>query len=199
MNFPKDTSIKPKADKIKYNRFHISHDHLIEDSVYLKDAIKMLIREIHLAKYTKRDKAPRRKTHETKRAEEDRSPDVGPIQVSLYVSRPEDFEVPKELSALFPWEKFPLAMVIIGGGLLRHLTIRSVKGRFDELIGANSNKNPTLNKFKGKSEPITFYLEEFPEGSPNSSIPLLIQAKMANFDVHRILVDQGSSVDIIYF
>ncbi|GAU46658.1 hypothetical protein TSUD_184460 [Trifolium subterraneum] len=39
--------------------------------------------------------------------------------------------------------------------------------------------------------------EEVPGGSPNFQIPLLVRAKMANFDLRRILVDQGSSCDIM--
>ncbi|GAU36139.1 hypothetical protein TSUD_316680 [Trifolium subterraneum] len=39
---------------------------------------------------------------------------------------------------------------------------------------------------------------ESPSRSPNFQIPLLVRAKMANFDVRRILVDQGSSCDIMY-
>ncbi|GAU46380.1 hypothetical protein TSUD_280790 [Trifolium subterraneum] len=37
-----------------------------------------------------------------------------------------------------------------------------------------------------------------PGGSANSQIPLLVKADMANFDVRRILVDSGSSCDIMY-
>ena len=55
-----------------------------------------------------------------------------------------------------------------------------------------------FEKVKGKSEPITFYLEELPGGAPNSRIPLLVRVRMANFDVHHILVDEGSSVDMMY-
>ena len=51
---------------------------------------------------------------------------------------------------------------------------------------------------KGRSEPITCYLEELPGGAPNVVIPLLIRAIMANFDVHRVLVDEGSFVDVMY-
>ncbi|MCI11753.1 hypothetical protein A2U01_0032855, partial [Trifolium medium] len=54
------------------------------------------------------------------------------------------------------------------------------------------------NPRKGPSVPLAFYPEELPGGSPNSQIPLLIRASMANFDVHRILVDEGSSCDIMY-
>ena len=64
-------------------------------------------------------------------------------------------------------------------------------------MDASFKKSATLDKFRGSSISIAFYREEFPGGAPNSSISLLIRARMANFDVKPILVDQGSSVDII--
>ena len=55
----------------------------------------------------------------------------------------------------------------------------------------------TFEKVRGRSELITFYLEELPGGALNSAIPLLIRAIMANFDVYRVFVDEGSSVDVM--
>ncbi|MCI64923.1 hypothetical protein A2U01_0086181, partial [Trifolium medium] len=46
--------------------------------------------------------------------------------------------------------------------------------------------------------PLSFYLEELPGGSANAQIPLLVRADVANFDVRRVLVDTGSSVDIMF-
>ena len=121
----------------------------------------------------------------------------------MSISRPEDFYVPEELdvplyfSTHSPWETFPSALVILGGGFNK-VTVGSVKRRFDQLISTSSNQSATLDKFRGSSAPISFYREELPGGAPNSSIPLLVRAQMANFDVCRILVDQGSSVDIMY-
>ncbi|MCI92296.1 hypothetical protein A2U01_0113592, partial [Trifolium medium] len=65
-----------------------------------------------------------------------------------------------------------------------------------EFIDASSNLNAALDKTKGGSLPLAFYREELPEGSENSQIPLLVRADMANFDVRRILIDPGSSIDI---
>ncbi|MCI82106.1 hypothetical protein A2U01_0103380, partial [Trifolium medium] len=73
----------------------------------------------------------------------------------------------------------------------------SVKRKFEELIGESSNMSATLEKAKCKSLPLAFYLEELPRGSANANIPLLIREDMANFEVHRVLVDPGSSVDIM--
>ncbi|MCI58957.1 hypothetical protein A2U01_0080212, partial [Trifolium medium] len=56
----------------------------------------------------------------------------------------------------------------------------------------------TLDKTKCKSLPLAFYLEELPGGSTNANIPLIIRADMANFEVRRVLVDPGSSIDIMY-
>ncbi|MCH95029.1 hypothetical protein A2U01_0016002 [Trifolium medium] len=58
--------------------------------------------------------------------------------------------------------------------------------------------NATLDKTKGSSQPLGFYLEELPGGSANSQIPLLVRVDMANFDVRRVLIDPGSSCDIMY-
>ena len=47
----------------------------------------------------------------------------------------------------------------------------------------------TLDKFRESSHPLELYGEELPGGAPNSTIPLLVRARMVNFDVWRILVD----------
>ncbi|MCI81716.1 hypothetical protein A2U01_0102990, partial [Trifolium medium] len=72
---------------------------------------------------------------------------------------PEDISA--EFSALSRWENFPQALVISGGGFNK-ITIRSVKRKFEELIGESSNMSAALDKAKCKSLPLAFYLEELP-------------------------------------
>ncbi|XP_058776612.1 uncharacterized protein LOC131650929 [Vicia villosa] len=194
---PKSNPTRLGTDKSKYCKYHKSHGHLTEECIHLKDAIETLIKEGRLSKYTKKGDPSRR--DDSRNSDEGNSPDGGPLQVALSVTRPEDF-IPSVgvTSALSTWEEFPTAMVISNGGDPGSLTISSVKRKFDELISASSDLGPTLQKFKGKSDPITSYLEELPGGAPNATIPLLIRARMAIFDVRRILVDEGSSVDIMY-
>ncbi|CAL5202632.1 unnamed protein product [Lathyrus oleraceus] len=203
VRFPKPSAPKPHTDKSKYCRFHRSHGHVTEDCVHLKDAIEILIQEGHLKQYTRKNEAPRHDEPEKKRPRENTPPDNSPYQVALCVSRPEDFCLPEPLpegkiTALSPWEDFPTTLVISGGGTNGESAALSVKRKFDELLLTAPEQKATLTKYRGKSNPISFFLEELPGGSPNSAIPLLIRAKMARFDVRRILVDEGSSVDIMY-
>ncbi|XP_058775571.1 uncharacterized protein LOC131649834 [Vicia villosa] len=194
---PRPNPTRPGTEKSKYCKYHKSHGHLTDECVHLKDAIETLIKEGRLSKYTKKGEPSRREG--PRNSDEDNSPDGRPLQVALSVTRPEDF-IPSVgvTSALSTWEGFSTAMVISNSGDPGSLTISSVKRKFDELISANSDLDPTLQKFKGKSDPITFYLEELPGGAPNATIPLLVRARMTNFDVRRILIDEGSSVDIMY-
>ncbi|MCI34677.1 hypothetical protein A2U01_0055897, partial [Trifolium medium] len=40
--------------------------------------------------------------------------------------------------------------------------------------------------------------DEYPGGIPNEIFPLIVIAAMAHHDVSRILIDQGSSCDVMY-
>ncbi|GAU41925.1 hypothetical protein TSUD_25660 [Trifolium subterraneum] len=168
----------------------------------LKDAIEILIRNGKLKDNVKRKENPRQ---EKKREDtlEDEPRASGEKNVALAVWRPEDFYVPKHLKDTYEhpilnkWENFAETMVISGGVFDKH-TVGSVKRKFEELITASSGMTVTLDKPKTSSQPLSFYLEELPGGSANSQIPLLVRDDMANFDVRRILVDSGSSCDIMY-
>ncbi|MCI41988.1 hypothetical protein A2U01_0063223, partial [Trifolium medium] len=86
------------------------------------------------------------------------------------------------------WENFPKALVISGGGFNKN-TIGSVKRKFEDLEKVCSVNPVTVSQVKKGSVPLAFYMEEVPGGSPNYQISLLVRARMANFDVHRIVVD----------
>ncbi|CAJ2674993.1 unnamed protein product [Trifolium pratense] len=150
-----------------------------------------------------RGNAPRAEAAETSNAEEAAPERSGHKPVALAISRPEDFFVPDYLDdtyvapTLNKWDALAQAMVISGGGFDKQ-TVGSIKRKFEELIDGSSNLSATLDKPKGQSKPLAFYMEELPGGTANSQIPLLIRVDMANMDVRRVLVDQGSSCDIMY-
>ncbi|PNX64135.1 hypothetical protein L195_g061969, partial [Trifolium pratense] len=76
---------------------------------------------------------------------------------------------------LSTWDYFQDSFVITGGRLDKH-SIGSIKRKFEELIDISSNMNATLDKAKGRSMPLSFYLEEMPGGTTNFQIPLLVRA-----------------------
>ncbi|GAU50103.1 hypothetical protein TSUD_374520 [Trifolium subterraneum] len=203
MQFEEETM----TDAIRYSRIEDNrpprdYGHLTEDCIQLKDAIESLIRNGKLKDYVKWKENPRQ---EKKREDtlEDEPKSSGEMKVAMAIWRPEYFYVPNYLKDTYEppilneWEKFPEAMVISGGVFDKH-TIGSVKREFEELITTSSGMVVTLGKPKTSSQPLSFYLEDLPEGSANSQIPLLVRAEMTNFDVQRILVDSGSSCDIMY-
>ncbi|XP_058764885.1 uncharacterized protein LOC131638342 [Vicia villosa] len=200
VRFPKSLPVLPNVDKSKFCRFHKGHGHNTEDCIHLKDAIEILIREGHLKQYAKKQEAAREAKPVT---EEEPAEDTPAMQVAMSITRPEDFYLPDWANAATTysshntWERFPSAMVISGGGFSK-LTVGSVKRKFDELISASANIASTSDQAKGSPSSISFYKEELFGGAPNATIPLLIRARMTNFNVRRILVDQGSSVDIMY-
>ncbi|XP_058784255.1 uncharacterized protein LOC131659027 [Vicia villosa] len=200
VRFPKSLPARPNMDKSKFCRFHKGHGHNTEDCIHLKDAIEILIREGHLKQYAKKQEAAKEAKPVT---EEKPAEDTPAMQVAMSVTRPEDFYLPDwanastAYSSHSTWERFPSAMVISGGGFSK-LTVASVKHNFNELISASTSMASISDHAKGSPSSISFYKEELPRGAPNATIPLLIRARMANFDVRRILVDQGSSVDIMY-
>jgi hypothetical protein len=195
---PKQVPPKRDADKTKWCRYHKTHGYVTEECIQLRDAIEIVIRAGRLDQYKKQEDPPRRGQPAPLAIEEAPAEDNGTRQVAMSITQPEDFYISEEVSArLSKWENFPSAMVITGGGFNTY-TVGSVKKKFDELISASSKMSSVLDTTKGTYVPLSFYLEELPGGSPNSQIPLLIQASMANFDVHKILVDEGSSCDIMY-
>ncbi|GAU30613.1 hypothetical protein TSUD_62330 [Trifolium subterraneum] len=217
IRFPKQLPAKPNVDKKKFFRFHKSYGHVTDDCVHLKDAIEILIQKGYARQYV--DGQPRAANNNAPRQNQLAVDPASPEQhvedenrviggVALTISRPEDFlplQTDEEKGALDylaahldgSWENFPGALIISGGGF-NPITIGSIKRKFDELEKASPVEEVKITEVKESSVPLAFYREEVPGGSPNFQIPLLVRVKMANFDVRRILVDQGSSCDIMY-
>ncbi|CAJ2677123.1 unnamed protein product [Trifolium pratense] len=216
IHFPRQQPMKANTDRTKFCRYHKSHGHVTEDCVHLKDAIEILIQKGYARRYVQNDEQAQQQQQQQRRE---------PQEVAMAIDVPEQENrgiVPQALAISAPeiplpspgsdegallrhfnahlngsWENFPKALVITGGGLNK-ITLGSVKRKFDELENVCSVTPITVIKPEGDSDPLAFYKSEVPGGSPNYQIPLLVRARMANFDVHRILVDQGSSCDVMY-
>ena len=55
------------------------------------------------------------------------------------------------------------------------------------------------NRPQRRMPPITFTDLDFTGTDPNQDDPMVITVELQNFAVKKVLVDQGSSVDILYW
>jgi len=92
------------------------------------------------------------------------------------------------------WEQVSSINVITGGTL--NISMGSMKRKFEELMSVYLLV-PFNSNIRGRP-PLAFYDSELPGGAANLAIPLLVRASMVNTDVRRVLVNTGSSCDIMY-
>ncbi|MCI07470.1 hypothetical protein A2U01_0028539, partial [Trifolium medium] len=183
IRFPKQLPVKANMHRTKYCRYHRSYGHVTEDCVHIKDAIEILIQKGYARKYVKDGE---REIHEAQMAIEapttEKEDNRALVPTTFAISRLEDFLPPPDADE---------------EGLMKHLTAH-MDGSWENFPKALVISRVTVSSVKKGFVPLAFYMEEVPGGSPNYQIPLLVRARMANFDVHRILVDQGSSCDVMY-
>jgi hypothetical protein len=91
-------------------------------------------------------------------------------------------------------EHFLTSNIIIGGTSM--LSVESMNRKFEELLSFNHLVQP--GRKSRERPPLAFYDHALPGGAPNSAIPLLVQAWMANFDVRRVIIDTRASCNIMY-
>lgn len=86
-------------------------------------------------------------------------------------------------------------MVMSGGFTLEgEETNKSMKRRWKKTLSIASTSAPRI---KSNRPALAFGDDDLLDGRPNKYVPLLITVVKANVEVRRILVDQGSSADII--
>ncbi|XP_058103413.1 uncharacterized protein LOC131246978 [Magnolia sinica] len=157
-------------DKCKYCWFHRDHDHNTTNCVDLKDEIETLIRKGHLRRYTKEGKASRKEGREREQ----------PNNIT---------EEPAEIRTIF------------GGS--------SGGGDSNRARKAHSRK-PNLERYVHLTEPpskelcvspctLTFTEEDTHGIQHPHDDALMVTMTIANRKVYCILVDTGSSADVIYF
>lgn len=136
----------------------------------------------------------------SREAQQQSGGDNNSMPIAYAISRPEDFILPEKEKDkdLLDHLAAHMGSLVISGGGFGTSTLGSLKRKFKELESVCSLEPVIVNEVKEGSIPLAFYKEEVPGGSLNHQIPLLVRARMANFDVRRILVDQGSSCDVMY-
>ncbi|XP_021805812.1 uncharacterized protein LOC110749919 [Prunus avium] len=116
-------------------------------------------------------------------------------KLDQYIARPQQAPVPNAT------RQINMISTISGGPTLAGASNRSIKQHFraaqyPQVLGIESSRHTKMLKVRW--EPITFSEEE-EEGIiyPHND-PMIIRAEIAEFDVCRILIDNGSSVNVIF-
>ncbi|XP_047150041.1 uncharacterized protein LOC124822117, partial [Vigna umbellata] len=170
----------PKADGTKHCTYHLNIGHNTEDCTVLKDKVEELIRAGHLRKFVKEE----RKT---------RSP---PIRTRVKISdRREDRRPDRRRSRSRSHDRSLQGTInTISGEFAGGSSTSARKRNLRELKSVHR-----VDVRKRSMPPITFTYEDFHAPDPDEDDPVVITAVIARYSVGKVLVDQGSSVNILYW
>ncbi|RDX64037.1 hypothetical protein CR513_57455, partial [Mucuna pruriens] len=90
--------------------------------------------------------------------------------------------------------------------MLRHNETPRLKGVINTIVGGSSSLARkqylhTVNSIHTAHRQlplITFTNQDFVGSDPEQNDPMVITIEVANFTVKKVLIDQGSSIDILY-
>ena len=158
-----------KRDDTKYCEFHRGHGHRTDDCIQLRKEIEYLIRRGHLSRYIASE---------------------GQEQVQP--------PPPRQLTPV--QHQPPLGEIhVISGGFARVGESNSArKAHLRSIRSGETLKVQTVSKLLRLNNTITFSDFDMEDCQHPHDNPLVIKAISANKTIHRVLVDNGSSVNIIF-
>ena len=176
LKWPRPLHSSPNVcNKRKYYRFHKDHGHYIEDCRNLKEQIEELIWKGKLHKYVKREDSSRyrdggRDQHEVSQRDEDN------IQ-------------PRPQSTIGE-------IRTITGGPSKGRSFNSLKKSYQRQVNSVHSLHPL--KQRRVDQDMYFSKEDAKGVKQPHDDPLVIMIMIEGFNIRRVLVDNGSSTDIIY-
>jgi len=185
---PRKFPLPPRVDQTKHCRYHRNHGHTTEECIALKDKIEELIQAGHLQRYVQRA-GNRQYAQQRARTPEHWNP------------RPRANEQPRQERSR---ERSPRTCnndgrtVIntisggFGGGGLSH----SARKRHLRIVKSVH----VLDSRPRRTMPdIVFTDRDFRNIDTRQDDPMVIAIEVANCEIRKTLVDQGSSVDVLYW
>ncbi|XP_043714981.1 uncharacterized protein LOC122663369 [Telopea speciosissima] len=177
--------VKPASErnKNKYCRFHQDHGHDIEECRQLKDEIEALIQRGRLNKFVKRERGESSKQESRGQKEEDKGKmsTRGEGSPSIRARHSENQPI-REIATIF------------GGPGLGGQSSNSRKNHA-RMVGLTE----TTSKKRKAEQQITFSDEDLVDIQLPHDNALVVKMIVTNCSVARILVDNGSFVNILYY
>jgi len=188
----------PDADGSKHCQYHRTIDHTTEECHTLRDKIEELIRQRHLKKYIQQDRpqrSPVRNRSPARRQAPARWEKQREQEPERRRREPSRAHRSPRRSRSRSRDK-PLRGYIntISGGFAGGGSSSSAWKRHVRVL-----KSVHLVEKKVRSMPhITFTDEDFKAPDPDHDDPMVISIEVAEYGIGKVLVDQGSSVNILY-
>jgi len=179
----------------KYCRYHYNHGHTTEDCKALQDKIEELVRAGDFRHFIRRDDHPSRSRHpprsDHRRPPHDSRHDRRPVQ-------PANQEPELARTDITPVDP-PLRGTIntISGGFASEGSTSSAKKK--HLRHIQSINHIIHSHHRHRMPPIIFTNDDFHGLDHQQDDPMVITVEIENYAVKKVLVDQGSSVDILYW
>ena len=180
---------------IKYGHYHRNHGHTIEDYKALQNKIEELLRAGHFRRFIHREDHPSRARHpprsDHRRPPHDSRHDRHPTQPTK-----QDPQLARtDVTPVDP----PLRSTIntISGGFASGGFTSSAKKK--HLRHIQSINHITHFHHRRRMPPITFTDYDFHGLDHQQDDPMIINVEIKNYAVKKVLIDQGSSVDIFYW
>ncbi|XP_020209097.1 uncharacterized protein LOC109794042, partial [Cajanus cajan] len=186
---PKRANTPPRADKAKACRFHRNRGHSTEECSALKDKLEDLIKQGHLSSFI----TPQ--NHQSRGSNRHHSREAPPPRDRRRRSRSNERRDQSRHSREDDDRPRKIINTIAGGFAGGGSTSSARKRHLRAMRSVSSVNQPRMPRMP----PITFSDRDFRGVDPVQDDPMLISVEVHNCIVKKTLVDQGSSVDILYW
>ncbi|XP_020210703.1 uncharacterized protein LOC109795571 [Cajanus cajan] len=199
------------ADKSKHCRYHRNHGHTTEECWSLKDKIEELIQAGHLGQYIQRGQAShgrgRGRGRYSNRYQGRYQGHQGRSEQGNYQQAPTREENKPSANNADPQHgdkpsaENNLRGIIntIAGGFVGGGSSNSARKRHLRNVHNINDYHNSDSKMIPSNPPIVFTDDHYEGISLNQDDPMVISVEVANWEVQKSLIDQGSSADVLYW
>ncbi|XP_017420406.2 uncharacterized protein LOC108330432 [Vigna angularis] len=178
------------ADRSKHCSYHKNMGHSTEDCWTLKDKIEELIRAGKLKKYVRDERPPQPTERPTQRPAYRKDKPRNPK-----AERPRQERRPSRSRSRSRERPLRGHINTIFGGFAGGGSSSSARKRHIRAL----HSVHLVDKPRRSLPPITFSDEDFHAPDPDQDDPMVITAEIERYGISKVLVDRGSSVNILYW